>query len=144
MEPDSLTPPKRSLAEIALMVFMRLVALACLIFGIQYWGMLTGYLFDGRARFDLLNLPWKVAASGLAVLYPVAALGLWLIVSWGPVVWLLAAGAQVVMYTVRPDLFGTNWPVVLMNVAIMLAFTVLRILVFLRRRQQRNVSIHSP
>ncbi|MBB4065503.1 DUF6163 family protein [Gellertiella hungarica] len=144
MEPDSLTPPKRSMLDIGFMIFLRLVALACLVFGIQYWGLLTGYLLDGRARFDLLNLPWRVAGSALAVLFPVAALGLWLTVSWGPVVWLIAAGGQLVMYTVWPEIFGTNWLIVALNGAIMAVFAVLRTLLFLRRRRMRQVRSDSP
>lgn len=130
--------------DIGFMIFLRLVALACLVFGIQYWGLLTGYLLDGRARFDLLNLPWRVAGSALAVLFPVAALGLWLTVSWGPVVWLIAAGGQLVMYTVWPEIFGTNWLIVALNGAIMAVFAVLRTLLFLRRRRMRQVRSDSP
>lgn len=127
MEPDSLTPPRRSLATILFVIFLRMVALSCLVFGVQYWGMLSGYLLEGRARFDLLNLPWKVAGAGLSVLFPVAALGLWLTVSWGPVVWVIAAGAQVAMYTVWPDIFGANLPVVIMHGVVVVLFTLFRV-----------------
>lgn len=144
MDADSLTPPKRSFLDIGFMLFLRLVALACLVFGIQYWGLLTGYLLDGRARFDLLNLPWKVAGSSLAVLFPVAALGLWLTSSWGPVVWVIAAGGQIVMYTVWPDIFGTNWPIVMMNAIVMAIYAVFRIMLFMRRRRMRLVRVDSP
>ena len=144
MDPDSLSPPKPSWLDFGFTLFLRLVALACLVFGIQYWGLLTGYLLEGRARFDLLNLPWKVAASSLAVLFPVAALGLWLTSSWGPVVWLIAAGSQIVMYTVWPDIFGTNWLIVLMNGIIMTIYTAFRIALFLRRRRMRQVRVDSP
>lgn len=144
MDPDSLTPPKRSLLDIGFMLFLRLVALACLLFGIQYWGHLTGYLLEGRARFDLLNLPWKVAGASLAVLFPVSALGLWLTSSWGPVVWVIAAGGQIVMYTVWPEIFGTNWLIVLMNGAIMAIYAAFRIALALRRRRMRQVRVDSP
>ena len=144
MDPDSLTPPKRSLLDIGFMLFLRLVALACLIFGIQYWGLLTGYLLGGRARFDLLNLPWKVAASSLAVLFPVAALGLWLTSSWGPVVWVIAAGGQIVMYTVWPEIFGTNWLIVMMNGVIMALYAAFRLSQLIRRRRMRQVRVDSP
>ncbi len=145
MEPDSLTPPKPSLTALLLVIFLRLVAVVCLFFGIQYWAMLTGFLLEGRARFDLLALPWRVAGSGLAVLYPVAALGLWLTVSWGPVIWVIVAGAQVAMYTVWPQIFGFHLPVVILNGAIALVFATLRITLLLQRRKaMRTVMIHSP
>ncbi len=83
MEPDSQPLPKRPLTEILFLVFMRLVAVSCFWFGLQYWAMLTGYSLGGHGRFDMLNLPWRVAGSALAVIFPVAALGLWLGASWG-------------------------------------------------------------
>lgn len=145
MEPDSLTPPKPSLTALLLVIFLRLVAVVCLFFGIQYWAMLTGFLLEGRARFDLLALPWRVAGAGLAVLYPVAALGLWLTVSWGPVIWVIVAGAQVAMYTVWPQIFGFHLPVVILNGAIALIFAILRIsLVLQRRKAMRTVRVDSP
>ena len=145
MEPDSLTPPKRSLVTLFFVLFLRLVALSCLIFGVQYWAMLTGFLLEGRARFDLLSLPWKVAASGLAVVFPVAALGLWLTVSWGPVIWVIAAGAQVLMYTVWPDIFGAHIPVVILHAAVAAIFITFRVLLSIRRRKFREgVRVDSP
>ncbi len=42
----------------------------------------------------------------LAVTYPVAALGLWLLVSWGPVIWVVAASAEIVMFGFYPAIFG--------------------------------------
>lgn len=83
MEPDSSTVPKNTLTDILFVLFLRLIAIACFWLGLQYWAMLVGYSLDGHARFDLLALPWKVAGAGLAVVFPVAALGLWLTVSWG-------------------------------------------------------------
>lgn len=108
MEPDSQPLPKRPLTEILFLVFMRLVAVSCFWFGLQYWAMLTGYSLGGHGRFDMLNLPWRVAGSALAVIFPVAALGLWLGASWGAVMWVMGAGTQIAMYKVWPHIFGAN------------------------------------
>src|SRR3546814_2031876 len=99
MESDSPIVPKASLASILFVVFLRIVAVACLWLGLTYWAMLVGYSLGGNGRFDLLSLPWRVAASSLAVLFPVASLGLWLAVSWGPVLWAIAAIGPLAMYT---------------------------------------------
>ena len=79
------------------------MAVSCFWFGLNYWAMLIGYSFGGAGRFDLLPLPWRVAATSLAVVYPVAALGLWLLVSWGPVLWVVAAATLLNLY----------WPILL-------------------------------
>ena len=70
---DSVKIPKLSLAETLFGLFLRLVAVSCFWFGLNYWAMLIGFSFGGGGRFDLLPVPWRVAATALAVIYPVAA-----------------------------------------------------------------------
>ncbi|RWX75816.1 hypothetical protein EPK99_19230 [Neorhizobium lilium] len=136
MELDSLTAPKRTLTEILFVIFLRLIAIACLWFGLQYWGMLVGYSLNGMARFDLLNLPWKVAASALAVLFPVAALGLWLTVSWGAVLWTIAAATQVLMYLVWPQTYGHNTLVPLLHALVAGLYVIFRLALWLEERRK--------
>jgi hypothetical protein len=107
--------------------------------------MLVGYSLVGAGRFDLLSLPWKVCATTLAVVFPVASLGLWLTVSWGPVVWVLAAGLQVLMHGVLPEIFGSNKLIVLTHGLVALMYLAFRIaLWFEKRRQRRQVSVDLP
>jgi hypothetical protein len=145
MEPDSPAVPKRTLTEILYVIFLRLVAVACFWFGLQYWAMLVGYSLQGLARFDLLALPWKVAASALAVLFPVASLGLWLTVSWGPVLWTIAAVSQILMYSVWPEIFGTNHIVPLLHGLVAALYVVFRLSLWLEtRRKAERVRIDLP
>lgn len=145
MKHDSSTIPKRTLLDILFIVFLRLIAISCLWFGLQYWSMLVGYSLAGHARFDLLNLPWKVAGAGLAVVFPVAALGLWLTVSWGPVIWLCAAVGQALMYGVWPDVFGSNPLVMILHAAVAILYLVFRGLLTLeKRRRRQRVTVDLP
>jgi len=145
MEPDSLNVPRRTLTEILYVVFLRMIAIVCFWFGLQYWAMLVGYSLNGMARFDLLNFPWKVAASSLAVLFPVASLGLWLTVSWGPVLWAIAAVSQVLMYMMWPDVFGHNRLVPLMHGLVAALYIVFRLSLWLEaRRKAEQVRIDLP
>src|SRR3546814_19348827 len=98
MESDPPIVPKASLASILFVVFLRIVAVACLWLGLTYWAMLVGYSLGGHGRFDLLSLPWRVAASSLAVLFPVSSLGLWHAVPWGPLLWAIAAIVQLAIH----------------------------------------------
>jgi hypothetical protein len=138
METDSPTTPLRSLTELIYILFLRIVALACLWFGLEYWGMLVGYSHGGLGRFDLLSLPWRVAAAGLAVVFPVAALGLWLAGSWGPVMWLIAAGGQVLMFSVWPDIFGRNMLAVVMHASVAVLYLSFRLALWLEGRHKRE------
>jgi hypothetical protein len=145
MEPDSSTLPKRTLTDLLFILFLRLIAIACFWFGLQYWSMLVGYSLAGQARFDLLNLPWKVAGAGLAVVFPVAALGLWLTVSWGPVIWVLAAGGQALMYGLWPEIFGFNSLIMILHACVAILYLVFRILLWLeKRRRRRQVIVDLP
>lgn len=136
MEPDSPTVPRRTLTELLFVFFLRMVAVSCFWFGLQYWAMLVGYSLNGHARFDLLNLPWKVAASSLAVLFPVASLGLWLTVSWGPVLWAIAALCQLLMYQVWPDIFGKNLLVLMFHGIVAVLYVLFRVALWLEERRK--------
>jgi hypothetical protein len=145
MNADSPTLPKSTLTSVLFVLFLRLIAISCFWFGLQYWAMLVGYSLIGAGRFDLLTLPWKVASTCLAVLFPVAALGLWLVVSWGPVIWVLAAGAQILMYGFVPETFGSNRLIILLHVAVAVLYAVFRFLLWQeKRRRRQQVSVDLP
>lgn len=145
MAPDSPTVPKSTLAETLFMLFLRLVAVSCLWFALQYWAMLTGFAFDGRGRFDLLPPAWKAAYTALAVLFPVAAVGLWLLVSWGPVIWVIAAATEIAMHEAYPSVFGINKLLVFMHIAVAVVFLLFQVVLLIERRMRaRTVRSDSP
>ena len=145
MVADSAKGPRPSLTETLFALFLRLVAVGSLWFALQYWAMLTGFSFGGQGRFDLLPPAWKAAYTALAVLFPVAAVGLWLLVSWGPVIWLIAAATEIAMHEVYPSTFGVNRLLVFTHGAVALLFVLFRITLFIqRRRQVRTVRTDSP
>ena len=145
MVADSAKAPRPSLTETLFVLFLRLVAICSLWFALQYWAMLTGFSFNGQGRFDLLPPAWKAASTALAVLFPVAAVGLWLLVSWGPVIWLIAAATEIAMHEVYPSIFGINRLLVIMHLAVAALFVLFRLALFVqRRRQARAVRTDSP
>jgi hypothetical protein len=132
MAPDSVKVPKLSLTETIFGLLLRLVAVACFWFGLNYWALLIGF------SFGLLPVPWRVAATALAVVYPVAALGLWLLVSWGPVLWVVAALAEVAMFGFYPAIFGEKPMLLMMHGAVAVTFVLFRLAtVYQRARQAR-------
>ncbi|HTO30185.1 MAG TPA: DUF6163 family protein [Pararhizobium sp.] len=137
---DSVQVPKLSLTETIFGLFLRLVAVSCFWFGLNYWAMLIGFSFAGAGRFDLLPLPWRVAATSLAVVYPVAALGLWLLVSWGPVLWVVAAATEVVMFAIYPHVFGTKPLLLILHSAVALTFVLFRAAILYQRAKQAKAA----
>ncbi|MCT8999034.1 DUF6163 family protein [Chelativorans intermedius] len=131
-------PVRRSPLEQWLELFQRSVALFCVVQGVGYWVRLMGFFEGPEWRFDLMPFYWQATAAPLAVLLPVAAVGLWLLVSWGPVVWFLCAATETMMYGFLPHLFGP-WPwLVVLYGLIAAAFAALRTLLYLERRQQAH------
>ena len=142
---DSVQVPKVSLIETIFGLFLRLVSASCFWFALNYWALLIGFSFGGQGRFDLLSVPWRAAATTLAVVYPVAALGLWLLVSWGPVLWLVAAVVEIVMFGFYPQIFGDKPLLVILHACVAATFVLFRLAIaYQRSRQARAARNDSP
>jgi len=131
----TLTP---TLAEVAFIWFHRLIAIYCLLFGVLYWIRLIGYYPGQLWRFDLMPVHWQVAAVMLAVFFPFAAAGLWMLASWGPVIWFICAVTETVMYAGFPELFGHRLLIVVSHAAVALLYIVFRVVIWLQKRPVRH------
>lgn len=115
--------------------FYRVVAVICLVFGLAYWVRLIGF-YDGAAwRFDLMPVHWQVASATLAVLFPFAACGLWMLASWGAVIWLMCALAETVMHAGFPELFGRRDMTILSHAMIAALYVALRVTLAVQGRE---------
>ncbi len=85
-------------------VFLRVLALVFVFLALQIWLVSVGF-DDFGLRFDLADSATRVYLAVLAVLFPVAAVGLWTTLSWGRVVWLLAIGFQMIAGWWYPQAF---------------------------------------
>lgn len=126
----ALPPPKLFLPDLLMTVFLRLVSLGCLWYGLQLWGDLIGYSHGGKLRFDLIDVDMKAAYTTLSVLYPVAALGLWLRGAWGPVLWTAAAAMEIATHEFMPATFGDDHVKVVAIAAAVVVYLVLRLTIF--------------
>jgi len=116
--------------------FMRVVAAYCLLFGVLYWIRLIGFYPGNLFRFDLMPVHWQIAASALAVLFPFAAAGLWMLAPWAPVIWFLCASAETAMYVGFPQYFGERWPIAFTHAAVALIYIALRLLMHVQKRKE--------
>lgn len=131
---DSVHPPKFSITDVLFVVFLRIVAFIGIWLGLEFWAMLVGYSHNGLARFDLLTVPWRVATCSLAVIFPVAGIGLWMTVSWGPVIWFLGAVTQILMYGVWSSTFGENPLLIAFHIIVVVVYAAFRLAIFLEKR----------
>jgi hypothetical protein len=128
-----LTAQKLFLPRLLMTLFLRVVALGCLWYGLHLWGGLIGYTGNGAFRFDLLSADMKAANATLAVLYPVAAIGLWLRGAWGPVIWTAAAALEIAMHQMFSGTFGEDRIKIVAIVLTVVIYLALRLAIVLRK-----------
>ncbi|KQT88432.1 DUF6163 family protein [Aurantimonas sp. Leaf443] len=117
---------------------LRLFSVALFWIGIGCWIRLVG-IFDGPlSRFDLMPVWWKIATPALAVLYPVAAMGLWLPATWGVVIWVLIATTEVMMHVGFPHLFGPGLVLPALHLFGLTMLLILRLIGWREKRRARG------
>lgn len=92
--------------SILLILYLRAMALLLMGGGVIYWARIVGVVEWRGYWFWEMPVAMQGAIVFFAVLDLVAAIGLWLTVSWGTVMWLFRCFCQIVMHTVFSDLYG--------------------------------------
>jgi hypothetical protein len=135
LEPARVVVATTSVAETVLVWLHRIVAVYCLLYGVLYWIRLIG-LYDGLTwRFDTMPVYWQAAGVCLAVFFPFAAIGLWMLASWGPVVWAICAVTEIVIYAGFPQYFGTRWGTVGAHLLIAAFYGLLQLVIYLQKKR---------
>lgn len=105
-----------------LALFQRLAALIWLAQGAVEW---AAALTAKKSIFDERPASAAIAVVFFAVLDPVAGVGLWLQTTWGGVLWLLVASAQIFVAATLPGFFMAGyWLAALDAALIVLYFTL--------------------
>lgn len=130
---ETLPPRTLFLPELLMTIFLRMVAVGCLYFAFVMWSDLIGYGSGGALRIDRLDTDQQAAVATLAVLYPVAAIGLWLRGSWGPVVWTVAAVVEIARHESLPGSISAATPTLLMIGSTAVVYLALRVTLWLRK-----------
>lgn len=86
--------------------YLRILAILLIGAGLIHWARIIGYTPWRGVWFVDMPIEWQVATVYFGVLDLVAAVGLWLTASWGPVMWLLRTLSQVTMHTVFAEIFA--------------------------------------
>ena len=89
-------------AESLLHLFCKVLALVFIAFTIVRWMQIIG-VSDPDMRFDTMSNGMRWAIAYLAVVQPVAALGLWSGLAWGYVVWAMAAAGELFLFSLTPE-----------------------------------------
>ena len=127
--------PPRTRADIVLDQYVVALSVVMLLFGLRQWAIILGALQGAGGPFEQMSTPWFVATIHMAVVDLVAAVGLWLRVAGGKVVWVYSAVFEISLHTVFIGTFGPSWLVVGFHFATLAVFVLLTILTL--RRPQR-------
>jgi Family of unknown function (DUF6163) len=79
-----------------LIVFLRGLALLCLVRGMIDWARILGFI-GPEDVFETAPLTWQTTIVLYAILNCVAAVGLWLTSAWGAVLWLMVTLCEVLL-----------------------------------------------
>lgn len=117
-------------------IYIRFVALVCLIGGVYYWIRLIG-LYPGMLwRFDLMSWQWQAACVSLAIALPIVATGLWIRASWGAVLWVLTAIGQALIYTALARYFEYSPLIAGLNLFLLSVYAAFRIALLMKGKRQ--------
>lgn len=129
---DAQAETTSSLWGTLLVLFMRMVAALWMLQGLMQWDAILG---PGQPPLDALPSALAIAIVFFAVTDLVASVGLWLAASWGGVIWLCAAAAQIFVTLFMPDFFAVGPLILVVDVALITTYFFLT----WRAAQERDV-----
>ncbi|MCX5493814.1 DUF6163 family protein [Kaistia dalseonensis] len=91
---------------LALTIYLRGIALVLIVLGLRHWLFIVGVFEEDGWNLQTMNSAWRFVTIHLGVIDLVAAVGLWMRVSWGNVLWIYVTIFELAMHTVFAERFG--------------------------------------
>lgn len=144
LPPIRVTPtgrPAESTLEQALFVVLRIIAITLIIRALYVWFCVTGFMptFAPDYVIELTTGLQLTLIGGAAIASLIAGLGLWLLASWGAVLWLVLVGVDAVVFFLVPELSVVRPFVVVANAILVASYLGLALM--LRRQTKGQASI---
>ena len=134
-ETDSTLSAARGRYERTMDIYGRVISVVLLLFGLREWAVIVGVASSFGGDFETMTIAWKMVTMYLAVIDLVAAVGLWMRVAWGNVLWLCAAASEVAFHTFFMETFGSDYPAVVFHLCAVSGYAVLAVLA---RKDQKS------
>lgn len=126
---NTVKPPQlQRIVEICFAIFLRVLAIIIFAASIYTWLQAIGFWEGPNFRFDTMGVALKIYTAVLAVILPVASVGLWTTLPWGRVIWFFAIAFQSVSLIRFPDLFVASELVLLFHLASLAIYVVFQLL----------------
>ncbi len=115
-----------------------------MLFGLYQWATIIGVVSANPTAFADLSGPWQFATINLAVAYIVAAVGLWMLASWGVVIWIYATASAIAMHTVFAGTFGLDVVAIIQQLVVIAAYVGLRLTSRAAPSTHRAIALMAP
>jgi hypothetical protein len=106
-------------------LYGRAMAIVMMFLGLRQWAVILGITASAGGMFEAMSAPWQLATMHLAVVDLVAAVGLWMRVAWGNVIWIYAAISEIALHSVFNKVFKNDLLLVGFHLATILGFVTL-------------------
>ena len=126
-DPMAEVVPPRTRSQVLLDQYVIALSIVTLIFGLRYWAVILGAIPGDGGSFDQMSVGWGAVTIHMAVVDPIASVGLWLRVAGGKVLWIYSALFETALHTIFIGTFGANVPVVTFHLTTLVVFIALTI-----------------
>ncbi len=116
---------ERAPHQVTLDYYLIGLSVLMMLLGLHQWAVILGIMSGPAGTFEEMGTPWKIGTMYLSVVDLVAAVGLWMRVAWGRVVWLLAAVSEILLHTVFIGTYGGDLPILLLHTLTIAVFVAL-------------------
>jgi hypothetical protein len=120
--------PARNRYAVLLDQYLIALSVVMMVFGLRQWAVILGILPGAGGSFEAMSTAWKIVTMHMAVVDLVAAVGLWMRVAWGRVVWVYAAVSEIAFHSIFIGTFGADLPKVGFHFVTLFVFVVLTIM----------------
>jgi hypothetical protein len=124
-DPMAHVAPPHTRTQLILEQYGVALSIVMLGFGLWQWAVILGAIPGGP--LDQMSTAWAAVTIHMAVVDLVAAVGLWLRVAGGKVLWIYSALFETALHTVFIGTFGANVPVVAFHLTTLAVFVALTI-----------------
>ncbi|WP_019223330.1 DUF6163 family protein [Bartonella rattaustraliani] len=131
--------PQKQFSKINLVYrfYLRFLALICLGLSVFYWIRLVGIFPGVLWRFDLMPWQWQILSVSLAIIYPIALIGIWMYSLWGIVLWCSAAFTETLTIISLYSTSDYKIFIVMLHGILFLTLIILQIMIIFFKRKHR-------
>lgn len=116
--------------EVLFHIYLRLLAIGFFLGTLYTWLTVIGYWPGESFRFDTMPVQLKIYSAVMAIILPVASVGLWTTLSWGRVIWFFVIAFQCVSIVRFADILSLPAYIVLLHLITLGIYVVFQILLY--------------